>query len=167
MVRRATLEDARAIAHVHVLAWRAAYEGIAEQERIAAQLEQRREEGWRRRIADPAFETLVAEEQGAAVGFATFGPGREAGSAEISYCYVLPERWGRGVGRALVGEAERRLWQQGFGRVTLWVLERNLAARRFYERVGFAPDGARRETRLGGPPLVELRYAKERPGSPG
>ena len=47
----------------------------------------------------------------------------------------------------------------GFSSITLWVLRDNRRARRFYERAGFAPDGATHVlTRLGDVP--ELRYRR-------
>ncbi len=45
--------------------------------------------------------------------------------------------------------------------MTLWVMTDNDRARRFYERLGFAADGAERSnTRLIGTPFAELRYRK-------
>jgi RimJ/RimL family protein N-acetyltransferase len=45
----------------------------------------------------------------------------------------------------------------GYSSITLWVLRDNERARRFYERAGFAPDGATHVlTALAG--VLELRY---------
>jgi RimJ/RimL family protein N-acetyltransferase len=45
----------------------------------------------------------------------------------------------------------------GYTSITLWVLEANARARRFYQRAGFAPDGARHVLDdLGG--VTEIRY---------
>jgi len=44
--------------------------------------------------------------------------------------------------------------------VTLWVLEKNVLARRFYEARGFVFDAARKEETIGGLLLTELRYEK-------
>ena len=45
----------------------------------------------------------------------------------------------------------------GYSSITLWVLRDNERARRFYERAGFAPDGATNVlTSLAG--VLELRY---------
>jgi RimJ/RimL family protein N-acetyltransferase len=47
----------------------------------------------------------------------------------------------------------------GYLSITLWVLRDNHRARRFYERAGFAPDGATNVLhRLGG--VTELRYRR-------
>ena len=44
--------------------------------------------------------------------------------------------------------------------LTLWVLEQNRRARRFYTAAGFIPDGRRQEITLGGAGLREIRFAK-------
>jgi RimJ/RimL family protein N-acetyltransferase len=54
----------------------------------------------------------------------------------------------------------------GYGCITLWVLEGNARARRFYERAGFAPDGASHGLPdLGG--VTEIRYRRALGVSPG
>ena len=60
--------------------------------------------------------------------------------------YVHPGAQGRGVGSALLDLAKTT-----GDRLQLWTFQRNLAARRFYERHGFVlveeTDGARNEER--------------------
>ncbi len=76
------------------------------------------------------------------VGFASFGPAdAEAGTtAGLAYklhkIYVLPRTQGTGAGRNLLGEVERRCWQNG-GEVLLLNVNRYNKARAFYERRGF------------------------------
>jgi ribosomal protein S18 acetylase RimI-like enzyme len=85
---------------------------------------------------------------GGIVGFVTFGPSRDAdavGLAEIYALYVDPGRYGAGVGRLLMAHARRRLKEQGFEAAVLWVLLGNERAASFYEREGWAADGAVRE----------------------
>jgi hypothetical protein len=47
-----------------------------------------------------------------------------------------------------------------FVSVTLWVLEKNAQARHFYEARGFRLDASRREEKIGGSLLTEVRYEK-------
>lgn len=55
-----------------------------------------------------------------------------------------------------------RARQRGFARVTLWVLDSNQRARRFYEKAGFTTDGASKtETVAPGVVLEEVRYCRD------
>ena len=61
----------------------------------------------------------------------------ELGIGEIHALYVAPERWGRGVGSALIAFAEQRLRELGFDQAIVWAYERNGRALRFYEGCGY------------------------------
>jgi len=64
----------------------------------------------------------------------------------VEQLYVLPGWQGRGVGRALLEMAKAENTE-----LRLWTFQRNLEARRFYERRGFIAidetDGSRNEER--------------------
>ena len=64
----------------------------------------------------------------------------------VEQLYVLPDRQGRGIGKALMATA-----MQTSTELQLWTFQRNLAARAFYERLGFVAieetDGAANEER--------------------
>ncbi|HVA87160.1 MAG TPA: GNAT family N-acetyltransferase [Candidatus Saccharimonadales bacterium] len=84
----------------------------------------------------------MAFEAGVIVGWVVAGPYRDEDrtglhQGEIYGCYVLPARWRDGVGRQLVTHAVAALTQAERADVTLWVLEANDRARRFYENCGF------------------------------
>jgi ribosomal protein S18 acetylase RimI-like enzyme len=82
------------------------------------------------------------------IGFVTFGPSRDedtVGMGEIYALYVDPGRYEGGTGRMLMAHARRRLKKQGFEAAVLWVLQGNERAANFYEREGWAADGAVRE----------------------
>jgi RimJ/RimL family protein N-acetyltransferase len=53
-----------------------------------------------------------------------------------------PAWWSAGLGRALTDAALAELRAVGYRRVVLWTLTGNARARRFYDKAGFAPDGA-------------------------
>jgi GNAT superfamily N-acetyltransferase len=103
---------------------------------------------WLGAFADPEPNSgaFVAEVDGRIVGFASIGPSRDEGvpeqTGEIPAVYVDPSVMGKGVGRELLEEATAELRLAGFSRATLWVLEANERARRFYENEGWAWDGA-------------------------
>lgn len=64
------------------------------------------------------------------------------GVPEIQDVYVLPERRRRGVAKALTGAAEGEARARGFDRISLSVsAEKNDAARRLYESLGYEDAG--------------------------
>lgn len=77
---------------------------------------------------------IVAELDGAIVGFATMLPGKQADEAELEDLFVAPERRRTGVGRKLVAEAERRAVEAGASALHVIVGAR---ARPFYEALGY------------------------------
>jgi GNAT superfamily N-acetyltransferase len=77
--------------------------------------------------------------------------------------YVVSAWWSAGAGRALMNAALAALRADGYLRAVLWVLADNVRARRFYDRAGFAPDGASTIiTGLGG--VLEVRYCRDLSG---
>ena len=77
----------------------------------------------------------VAERDGRVLGFAAVIVAEN--SAELDGLFVEPDRWGEGIGRALVDHATHQARLKG---VTLSVTA-NAAARGFYEKCGFAVEG--------------------------
>jgi ribosomal protein S18 acetylase RimI-like enzyme len=90
----------------------------------------------RARKRDPDL-FLVAEVAGRAVGVVL---GRFDGRRGwINHLAVEPELQGRGVGRRLVHEVERRLLRKGCPKVNLHVLPTNRRALDFYAQLGYRP----------------------------
>jgi L-amino acid N-acyltransferase YncA len=170
-IRDATVEDADAIALVHVRGWQAAYRGRMPQEYLDALDVDARAAGWGRWLAQPApgrHVVVLEAPTGAVVGFAGIGPTRDSDAdpalvGEIASIYVHPDHWGRGGGRLLMAEAVRRLARDRLREATLWVLDANDRARRFYEATGWRIDGARKTDESLGFPLDEVRYRRPLP----
>jgi GNAT superfamily N-acetyltransferase len=59
----------------------------------------------------------------------------------VESLFVVPEKWGSGVGGALLDAALAALAEQGSTAAELDVMADNLRARRFYESRGWARDG--------------------------
>jgi GNAT superfamily N-acetyltransferase len=147
-VRQARPEDARSVGEVHVASWRHAYRGLLPDEYLERLSVDDREATWRGAFADPDPKSgaVVAEAGGRIVGFASFGRSRDEdvpdGTGEVPAIYVEPGVLGTGVGRELFEAVTAALRESGFTRATLWVLEANASARRFYERAGWSWDGS-------------------------
>jgi GNAT superfamily N-acetyltransferase len=187
VIRSASTADAAQIAVVMRDSWFAAYDGIIAPAIIdratapdgGARVRQSfRMRPWQRMIAAVARQPGRAQADPAVpdiIGYASFGPERDvldtpwpypltsAGSggkvAELYALYVHPAWWSTGTGRALMDQVLAKVRAAGYGYITLWVLEANARARRFYQRAGFIPDGARHVLDdLGG--VTEIRYRR-------
>jgi len=66
-------------------------------------------------------------------------------------------------GRELMTATLDFLANLGYTQVTLWVLDTNARARRFYEAAGFRADGALKVDDGRGFPLSEVRYRRSLP----
>lgn len=155
LVRPALADDAAAIARIHVRTWRAAYADVLPAATLAALDESRRTQLWRRRVMAPApgHQVLVAVEADGPVGFVYLGPTGDpdddpATVGQVLALHVDPVVAGHGVGTALLGAAIEAFLGGGYDTATLWVVEGNTGARRFYARAGWSPDGASRREPL-------------------
>jgi putative acetyltransferase len=86
---------------------------------------------WRTELV-PGADIVVAEQDGALIGFVTID-----GAGYLDQLVVSPAQWGSNVSKALVDEA-KRLSPTG---VTLKVNADNFRAIKFYERNGFVQTG--------------------------
>jgi ribosomal protein S18 acetylase RimI-like enzyme len=168
-IRPARPNDAAAIAQVHIRTWQTAYRGQLPDTYLDAlhnELEARTAR-WQGLIADARarrWVQLVAELDERVIGFVTFGPSEaethEPQIGEIYAIYVDPSYWNRGYGRELFVAATHGLAEAGFTTATLWVLETNARARRFYDIAGWMADGATKTDHRGDIELREVRYRR-------
>jgi ribosomal protein S18 acetylase RimI-like enzyme len=163
-IRRAKPEDASILAKVHVDSWQVAYQGIVPDTFLQGFTYARREKAFREALIANSEETYLAEDSQGAVGILTIGPCRDTDldmelTGELWGIYLSPDYWRRGIGTYLASEAERLLKLRGYTAIVLWVLEANVAARRFYEALGFVVDGQLKTVVLG-EPLLAVRYRK-------
>lgn len=157
-IRLAVPSDAQAIASIHVQAWQAAYAHIFPATFLAGLDVARRTEAWRQLLAEAIDVTLVAERDGAVVGWISGGLSDDAdadGAAEIKAIYIAPAFWHRGIGRSLMAAINPRL--PVAPHVLLWVLSENRQALDFYGALGYRPDGVRQEIERGGVRTEKLR----------
>jgi ribosomal protein S18 acetylase RimI-like enzyme len=139
MVRPAALDDAAAIARVHVASWRTTYHGMLPDDFLASLSEAQYAERWSRVVGEGSSRVYVVDEPEGIVGFASGGRERagEGGFAgELYAIYVLDGSQRRGHGRELVRAVAGALREMGLLDMIVWVLRDNAAARQFYERLG-------------------------------
>lgn len=144
-VRPAVLDDAEAIATVHHISWVQTYSDLLPAEHWESDTVERRAQRWHERLSDGPGNLAVAVVVDQVVGFAKAGPTRRkknvpppVRSEELWALYVLGERHGTGIGALLLETVLPPTVP-----AELWVADANPRARRFYEKHGFTPDGAR------------------------
>ena len=154
-VRRATVDDAEGIARVHIQVWRDTYSSMVEPGELDELSVERRAERWRTHLAGDA-EAWVAVVNAAIVGFAraTTHDAQAVRPRELEAIYVLPEHHGTGIAQALLDAAI------GDVPAFLFVARGNPRATRFYERNGFAFDGASEQYPLVRTPITSLRMVR-------
>ena len=168
-IRRAQLEDAEAIAAVHVAAWQESYTGLVPAEMLASPSLTERVDRWRRILGepDPAVATVAfaaCAPGGVVVGFSSCGQQRSAELAragfggEFQAIYVLRAAQRRGVGRALMGAMAQNLVDRGLQGSALWVLTGNQPALDFYGMLGGVVVAQREDKRGEGIILAEIAY---------
>jgi ribosomal protein S18 acetylase RimI-like enzyme len=99
-------------------------------------------------LADGELVVLLAEPGPAGVAVLRFRPAlwTQALECYLEELYVVPDRRGRGIGRALMEEVLELAARRGADRIDLGTSEDDVAARSLYESLGFSnrdggPDG--------------------------
>jgi ribosomal protein S18 acetylase RimI-like enzyme len=139
VVRPAEIDDAAAIAAVHVDSWRTTYRGLLPPDFLASLDAVAYEQRWRRTLQDGSGQVYVAEDRRRIVGFASGGEeraGEDGYSGELYAIYILEAAQGRGHGRRLVQAVVQGLREMELPNMIVWVLRDNHNARHFYERLG-------------------------------
>jgi GNAT superfamily N-acetyltransferase len=157
-IRVATLQDAGAIARVHVESWRTTYAGIVPAEYLASLDVGQREVSWREWLPLD-IDVFVAEVDGEVVGFVGGGAIREpveGFDAELFAIYLLRDAQRRGIGMALLKRLAGSLKARGYRSMMAWVLEDNSSGE-FYSRSG-GVRVASKEMEVGGVMLPVVAY---------
>jgi L-amino acid N-acyltransferase YncA len=108
----------------------------------------------------------VAVEGGAIRGFVMTRPAQDAdaiGWGEVLSVYLDPAFVGQGLGPKLLEAGRMRLASQGCRRAIGWIFEANAHIQRVVIRDGWAHDGARVMSEIGGARVPAIRFARQLP----
>lgn len=140
-IRVATVDDASAIAMIHIDSWRYAYQDIFPKKIISQLSFEKREVYWRDSLAKKEFHTILAESSAGIIGWASFGLDRDSPdnteAGELHAIYVSPASLFSGTGKALLAQVETVLRAEGRKFICVGVLKKNLPALRFYTSLNF------------------------------
>ncbi len=120
---------------------------------------------WEERLAGGVtIEVLTIGDE--VVGYCDTARADDPGWGEVRAIYVRPNHQGRGCGSALLDAGMRSLSGAGFSKTLLWVFDRNLSARSFYEGKGWSLGRRIRLEDIGGTQVTLVRYEKNPPVDP-
>jgi len=155
-IRPATASDAAALARLHVVCWQEAYAGLLPRAHLDGLSVPGRQAMWERLLAGDDVCALVAEDLS---GFIAV----DLVDGNVDAIYVRAAAWSTGLGGALMALGLARLADAGFDEATLWVLDTNERAIRFYERGGWVRDDTVKLEEIGGQQVTEVRYRRPLP----
>lgn len=160
IIRRGQIEDARAIAHVHVQSWRETYVGLIPQNVLDGLSIDDREQMWCRALQSGRSGMYCATADAQISGFISVGQSRDRTTySEVYALYLLRRYQGRGIGKALFETAKQHARESGTQALRLWVLDSN-PTRGFYESMG-GKIGAEKTENMEGAQLREVEYLFE------
>jgi len=158
-IREARVEDARAIAEVHLASWKTTYPGIIPQAYINGLKVENGVARWQVELNGKKASIFVAEDQRGVFGFAAGGAvihPVDGYDGELGAIYLLASHQRKGAGTALVRSVAGQLRQRGFANLAVWVLRDNPACG-FYQRMG-GVQVAEQMIEIGGRALPEVAY---------
>src|SRR4051812_13755625 len=130
-IRSATSADQVTLVDLQRRASLAAYGHIFPPEQFPYPLAAK-DDWWRALLVDESATVIVAEVDSHIAGVVVVT------GHVIQTLYVAPERWRRGIGRALLDHACKQIADAGHTVAQLFVMEANLRARSLYESVGWS-----------------------------
>ncbi|GAA1949658.1 GNAT family N-acetyltransferase [Amycolatopsis minnesotensis] len=152
--RPAHPDDAERVAGIWRVGWADGHLGHVPEALVAV----RTGDSFAARAGQRIEDTTVLTVGGAVAGFVMVV------DDEVEQVYVAREHRGAGVAAALLAEAERLVFDDGYDRAWLAVVAGNARARRFYERNGWQDEGTfdyAAADENGPIPLTCHRYGKD------
>jgi GNAT superfamily N-acetyltransferase len=160
-LRSAESADAPALERIARESWHAAYDDILGEETVDEVVNEWYDlDGLRDAAENDDHVLVVATEEGNDGGFAHAGPSSEEDVWNLFRIYVVPDRWGEGIGTALLERIENRLEARAVSFYELAALTENDVGVSFYESRGFERVETE-EIELAGMETTQYWYHKE------
>lgn len=163
-IRYASFDDTKVLGDIHSKSWKIAYKDIVPDEVLNNITSEKRKISFEKTLSEALEENiLIFEEKEKAAGFMYIGKCRDEDKddfcGEIVAMYLLAQYWNQGIGTKLITHSINELKNRNYKQIALWVLEDNINARRFYEKMGFHHDDTVKEIYIS-KKLNEYRYIK-------
>lgn len=163
-IRKARLDDAEAIADIHVTSWKSTYVDLLDEKDLSNMTFENRKILWETKLQVQKKNqcTFVIHNEEKIAGFISGGPERTKRfnyESEIYTIYLLPEYQKQGLGTRLLRVFAEEMKQQGHQSLLVWILKKNPSSR-FYERYN-AKSVGEEETSIGEGIYQETAYGWE------
>lgn len=162
-IRRATKNDIKQIAKIHIETWKNAYTGLVSDRLLDSLDIEERIEKWKEILSEnnTVSKVFVAENEGIVLGFISVGESREKKEeGEIWSIYVDHNQYRKGIGAQLLKAGEQELLKDGYENATLWVLKGNKQGEKFYKKNSWVSTEEEKIENRDGSDLVEIKFKK-------
>lgn len=162
MLREATAADVEKIAKLHSVSWQQNYRASFSAEFLDDLAFDNRLNEWNKRFEHPSDNQFVfiAEEDGEFLGFmcAYFSHDVQYGTL-LDNLHVSLNTQGKGIGTRLIAAlAEEIVQRNGENGFYLWVLNTNIAAIKYYEKIGGVAIETVESNDIGDKTFLKIRY---------
>ena len=159
-IRKAILDDVKAISTIKVEGWQSAYKNIINDEYLNNMSIQRTIEKNTKNLDRYPF--IVAELGNEVVGFCSYDFGNieeldDNADCELRGIYVKPNMKRNGIGRKLLDYVKKEFLKANKEKMILWCLKENYPSREFYKSMG-GIEGNCKKSEFGGTEYEIISY---------
>ncbi len=160
-LRKAKLGDEKILAYIQTESWKSAFSGILSPEELERSTDiQKAEEMYEsilnRNLAKITIE-YVDKNPHCIAGWSKNRGDLGLDAAELICIHSLYDKRHKGYGSIMLHHIFDEIKEAGYSEVILWVFEKNLNARRFYEKHGFRASNLKHQSHG----AVEMMYSKK------
>lgn len=153
--------DERILAYIQTESWKAAFSGILSPEELERSTNIEKAEEMYKNVLSRNFVNIVIEfvdeNPHCIAGWSRNRSGMGQCTAELICIHCLQDKWHQGYGSVMMRHILDEIKKAGYSEVILWVFEKNLNARGFYEKHGFILTNMKNKSHG----AVEIMYSKK------
>lgn len=140
-IRKAKIGDEKILAFIQTESWKNGFKDIISETDLEKYTNiTKAEEMYSRVLKENYAENFILEIDGKPHCIAAWSKARNlaySDSAELICIHSLCDNWGKGYGSIMLNHIINEIKSAEFKSVLLWVFEKNIRARKFYEKHGF------------------------------
>lgn len=160
-LRSAELGDEKILAYIQTESWKAAFSEILSVEELKRSTDIQKAEEMYKNVLNRQFVNVVIEfvdeKPHCIAGWSKNRNDLGDNAAELICIHSLRDKWRQGYGSVMMRHILDEIKKAGYSEVILWVFEKNLNARKFYEKHGFKLSDLKNVSHG----AVEIMYSKQ------